>query len=188
MPFKKFPFTCIILLLASCAGPKKLMPPPEVAPTEYWKIKAEAVSPEKRKIILEALDKVLEKSRKIIDLNSFGIKTMKESIAILNETKSAAPFIIEAIMISGRWSTVLKESDFQFRYWCIDMAGYFKDDALPGMLYAIALDEKERSEVRIRAVKSLRELKSRNYLKKLFMKTGDSKVREETAKSILYLD
>ena len=184
--FKRIFFWALFLFFSSCARPPVKIPRAQ-PPADYWKLKAASVKGAKRKKILAVLDRVLEKSRRIRGLDAFGIRTMNESVKILDESKNASSFIAGAILKTGRWRAALKNSDWRFRYWCVDMAGYLKDRKLAEVLYSVALDGRERPEVRVRAVKSLREFKNRYYLKKLLRRVSKSGVREEIAKAILYL-
>ena len=54
------------------------------------------------------------------------------------------------------------------------------------LLMDIVMDKGERTDVRIRAVRSLKELNEKEQLKKIFDFVENSSVREEIAKVILF--
>lgn len=219
----------LVLLINSCATlPEK--PEPAKIPRDYWLSKKQRVSPAKRKKIQNALNSVLQKALATGTMDEFGVKTMRESIVILERTAAAAPFIAEVILLKGQWAeyvhpvrdlparpipegqgslprrqagTAAKQpvgispggslngvnpsSFWKFRFWCVDMAGYLKNGKLAQILYSVVADRNERLEIRMRAVVSLREMKKKPMLKKLFLKTKEVSIREEVAKAILYL-
>ena len=157
-------------------------------PAVYWAEKKKKISPEKKRKIFNALNNVLTKAKKYPGIEQFGINTMKESILILNERKYAAPLIAEVILSTGAWSNKASLPYFwKFRFWCIDMAGYLRKKTIVRVLYDIAGNRNEDKKLRIRAVLSLKELSEKKLLRNLFLKTGQPEVREEIAKSILYL-
>ena len=180
-------FVCLALLINSCVTlPEK--PAPEKIPRNYWLLKKQSVGRAKRKKIKDTLDSVFQKALSTKTMNEFGIVTMKESITLLEEARVCSPFVAEVILRRGQWSASSKHPLFwKFRFWCVDMAGYLKDKKLAEILYSAAADRKELPEIRMRAVISLREMKKKQFLKELFLKTEEVFIREKVAKALLYL-
>ncbi|MFH1957918.1 MAG: hypothetical protein ABIJ15_05535 [bacterium] len=178
---------CFILLISSCATlPEK--PEPAKIPLDYWLQKKESVGRAKREKIQNALDSVFRKALSTKTMDEFGIITMKESITLLEEAGDSAPFVAEVILGREQWAAQAKQPLFwKFRFWCVDMGGYLKDKKLAEILYSVAADRNERPEIRMRAVLSLREMRMKHFLRELFLETEDVSIREEVAKSILYL-
>ncbi|MFH1352942.1 MAG: hypothetical protein ABIH68_05130 [bacterium] len=178
---------CFVLLMSSCATlPEK--PLPAKIPQDYWLQKKESVARAKREKIQGVLDSVFRKALSTKTMDEFGIITMKESIALLEEASDSAPFVAEVILGREQWSAgALQPLFWKFRFWCVDMAGYLKDKKFAEILYSVAADRNERPEIRMRAVISLREMRMKQFLRELFLKTEDVSIREEVAKSILYL-
>ncbi len=187
--FKKYRCVCFFLtiLISSCATiPEK--PLPAKIPQDYWLQKKESVGRAKREKIQGALGSVFRKALSAKTMDEFGIITMNESIALLEEEGDSAPFVAEVILGREQWSSGAPQPSFwKFRFWCVDMAGYLMDKKLAEVLYAVAADRNERPEIRMRAVLSLREMRMEQFLRELFLMTEDVSVREEVAKSILYL-
>jgi len=177
------------VLLAGCAtAPKKRILSSQ-APRDYWAEKKQKIRPDKKRAVTEALKKVMLKAASGSSLESLGISTLKQAVVLLEEPKAAAPFVADAIYGKNLWSGRKSEPYYwKFRYWCVDMAGYLKEKRFAGMLSSIVSGVNERNELRIRAVKALREMKAESILKKLFFQTDNSAVREEIAKAILSFD
>jgi len=185
----KYRGACIylVLLMSSCATlPER--PLPAKIPQDYWLLKKQSVRGAKRKKIQDALDSVFRKAQSAKTMDEFGIITMRESIILLEETKACVPFVAEVILGKGQWLVAAKQPSFwKFRFWCVDMAGYLKDKKLAEILYSSAFDKKEPPEIRKRAVLSLREMRKKQFLRELFLKTEETSIREEVAKALLYL-
>ncbi|MEA2081952.1 MAG: hypothetical protein U9O97_04375 [Elusimicrobiota bacterium] len=183
------PVLLFFILMAGCSVPgKKLILRGSVIP-DYWSEKKHKIPPHKKRGVIDALEKVRQKSASGGSLESLGISTLKEAVVLLEEPKAAAPFIADAIACKNLWNGRNGGAYYwKFRYWCVDMAGYLNDEKFAEMLFLIASGNGEKDKLRVRAVKSLREMKARSSLKKLFLKTDNPAVREETAKALLYLD
>ncbi|MBA3066701.1 hypothetical protein KJ633_07675 [bacterium] len=177
------------VFMAGCAGVgKKIILPPEV-PRDYWSEKKQNIPEREKKAVMDALEKVMLKASSGASLESLGISTLKESIVLLDNPKAAVPFIADAIEGKNLWSTKKNELYYwKFRYWCIDMAGYLNDKNFAEMLSSIISSENEKNELRVRSVRTLREIKAKSVLKNLFMETGNSAIREEIARALLSLD
>ncbi|MBU2528681.1 hypothetical protein KKF70_04760 [bacterium] len=177
-----------LILMSGCYPAKRMIVQPEV-PRDYWTEKKQRISPHQKRAVLEALERVRKKAASGSSLDSLGISTLKESVVLLDHPSAAAPFIADAIEGRDLWSGIKGESYYwKFRYWCIDMAGYMDERQFAGMLASIVSREDEKDELRIRAVMTLREMKEKESLRKLFMEMKNSAVREEIARALLYFD
>ncbi len=186
----RFVLTALLfVLMAGCAAaPKKIILPPPV-PRDYWMEKKRKISPQKKKAVMEALEKVMLKAASGASLDSLGISTLKESVVLLENPKAAAPFIADAIEGKNSWSVRKNEPYYwKFRYWCVDMAGYLNEKKFAGMLSSIVSRGNEKNELRVRSVRTLREMKAKAVLRKLFLKMDNSAAREEIARALLVLD
>jgi len=120
-------------------------------------------------------------------MDEFGIGTMKEAIFIIDQKENSVPFLCEAITAQGSWGREkINPLYWKFKYWCVDVAGYIKDKNLVALLMDIVMDKGERTDIRIRAVRSLKELNQKKQLKEIFDFVENSSIREEIAKVILF--
>ncbi|MCD6311939.1 MAG: hypothetical protein J7M11_05720, partial [Elusimicrobia bacterium] len=177
------------ILMEGCAGAPKKTILPQPVPRDYWTENKQKISPRKKKAVMEALEKVMSKAASGASLESLGISTLRESVVLLENPKAAAPFIAGAVEGRNSWSGIKNEEYYwKFRYWCVDMAAYLNEKKFAGMLSAIVSRENEKNELRVRAVRTLREMKAKAVLRNLFFQTDNSAVREEIAKALLFLD
>ena len=186
---RALPATLVIVLLAGCATSPTKRISSSLAPRDYWTEKKQKIRPHKKRAVVAALEKVMRKAASGRSLESLGISTLKEAVVLLEEPKAAAPFIADAIYGKNLWSGRKSEPYYwKFRYWCVDMTGYLKEKRFVPILSSIVSGVNERNELRIRAVKALREMKAESILKKLFFQTDNSAVREEIAKAVISFD
>jgi len=179
-----------ILGILSCVPPEKV--PVRREPLKRFNITQienlrKKIPPKLKDKINSTLERVFKKAMTSRTMDEFGIGTMKEAIFIIDQKENSVFFLCEAITGVGKWSRE-KENPlyWKFKYWCVDIAGYIKDKNLVALLMDIVMDKSERTDVRIRAVRSLKELNEKKQLKKIFDFVENSSVREEIAKVILF--
>jgi len=177
------------LFISGCYPAARISAIPAKAPADYWLEKKQKIRPHQKKAVLEALESVRKKAASGSSLEGLGISTLKESVILLEDPSSAIPFIADAIEGRDLWAGLRGEAYYwKFRYWCVDMAGYMGERQFDAILASIVSREEEKDELRIRAVRTLREMKAKENLRKLFTETDNPAVREEIAQAILYFD
>jgi len=168
-------FIVFLLIVSGCISHIK-----QVEKSEYKKeiIKIDPRLQIKIKGILKEVEELAKKYR---NLENFGIATMQQSIEIMDIGKRASAFLIDELYTT---------SNYNFKYWLVDMLGYLNDRRNIFPLLSIIEDENEDLNLRKRAIESIKEIGSKTALKKLIESYNIVKnpvIKEKIAEAIIFL-
>lgn len=104
-------------------------------------------------ITLAALKRVESIAGRESSLEGFGKSTLQESAVLLDLSTQAVPGLLKHLQA--------RNGDWKARFWAVDMLGYVADASAVKPLQGIASDRREKSLVRKRARRALKEINGR---------------------------
>lgn len=168
-------FVILFLLISGC------IPHIEKISRKEYRKEIIKISPALKIRIKGILKEVKDISKKHNNLENFGIATMQQSIEILDIGKIASPLLIDELYTTA---------DYKYKYWLVDMLGYFNDRRNIFPLLAIVEDETEEINLRKRAIESIKEIGRKEAIKKLIESYSIVKnpaIKEKIAEAIVNL-